>query len=63
MRTDFFVDVIDAPVDLRPVEADAAETAALMDPRTPAGVFAWIYGERATQRAPANDNAGLAARV
>ena len=40
------------------VLADAAETAALMDPRTPAGVFAWIYGERATQRAMLGDERG-----
>jgi hypothetical protein len=38
--------------------ADAAETAALMDPVTPAGVLAWIYGERATQRAMLQDEVG-----
>jgi transcriptional regulator with XRE-family HTH domain len=38
--------------------ADAAETAALMDPSTPAGVLAWIYGERATQRAMLGDERG-----
>jgi transcriptional regulator with XRE-family HTH domain len=31
--------------------ADAAETAALMDPATPPGVLAWIYGERSGHRA------------
>jgi hypothetical protein len=38
--------------------ADAAETAALMDATTPAGVLAWIYGERATQRAMLGDERG-----
>jgi hypothetical protein len=38
--------------------ADAAETAALMDPSTPPGVLAWIYGERATQRAMLGDKRG-----
>jgi transcriptional regulator with XRE-family HTH domain len=38
--------------------ADAAETAALMDPSTPAAVLAWIYGERATQRAMLGDERG-----
>lgn len=38
--------------------ADAAETAALMDATTPAGVLAWIHGERATQRAMLGDERG-----
>jgi transcriptional regulator with XRE-family HTH domain len=38
--------------------ADAAETAALMDPSTPAGVLAWVYGERSTQRAMLGDERG-----
>ena len=38
--------------------SDAAETAALVDPATPAGVLCWIYGERATQRAMLGDERG-----
>jgi transcriptional regulator with XRE-family HTH domain len=38
--------------------ADAAETAALMDPLAPPGILAWIYGERATQRAMLGDERG-----
>jgi hypothetical protein len=38
--------------------ADAAETAALMDPSTPPGVLAWIYGERTTQRAMLGEERG-----
>jgi transcriptional regulator with XRE-family HTH domain len=38
--------------------SDAAETAALMDSSTPAGVLCWIYGERATQRAMLGDDRG-----
>jgi transcriptional regulator with XRE-family HTH domain len=38
--------------------SDAAETAALMDANTPAGVLCWIYGERATQRAMLGDERG-----
>lgn len=38
--------------------SDAAETAALMEPATPAGVLCWIYGERATQRAMLGDQRG-----
>jgi len=38
--------------------ADAAEAAALIDASTPAGVLAWIYGERALQRAMLGDERG-----
>jgi hypothetical protein len=38
--------------------ADAAETAALMDPTTPPGVIAWIYGERSGHRAQLGDDLG-----
>ena len=38
--------------------ADAAETAALMDPTTPPGVLAWIYGERSGHRAQLGDDLG-----
>jgi hypothetical protein len=38
--------------------ADAAETAALMDPTTPPGVLAWIYGERSGHRARLGDELG-----
>jgi hypothetical protein len=38
--------------------SDAAETAALMDSSTPAAVLAWIYGERANQRAMLGDERG-----
>jgi hypothetical protein len=38
--------------------SDAAETAAMMDSSTPAGVLCWIYGERATQRAMLGDERG-----
>jgi transcriptional regulator with XRE-family HTH domain len=38
--------------------ADAAETAALMDPDTPPGVMAWIYGERSLHRAELGDECG-----
>jgi transcriptional regulator with XRE-family HTH domain len=38
--------------------ADAAETAALMDPATPPGVVAWIYGERSGHRAHLGDDLG-----
>jgi hypothetical protein len=38
--------------------ADAAETAALIDPTTPPGTLAWIYGERSLQRAELGDELG-----
>jgi transcriptional regulator with XRE-family HTH domain len=38
--------------------ADAAETAALMDPATPPGVLAWIYGERSGHRAHLGNDLG-----
>jgi transcriptional regulator with XRE-family HTH domain len=38
--------------------SDAAETAAMMDSSTPAGVLCWMYGERATQRAMLGDERG-----
>jgi hypothetical protein len=40
--------------------ADAAETAALMDPATPPGVVAWIHGERSGHRAQLGDDLGSA---